>query len=200
MALISVIIPAYNAERTLERTVRSVMESTIPVDVWIVDDGSTDGTAALVDRLAASCNQTFQQSNNPAILHAIHQKNCGAYQARLNALKRIKTPYFGFVDADDTVESDMFEKMLNLAMKENLDVVQVGWKVASCGQSNSQKILIGVMDGRSRCTVRVRLRRRFLMLNRLRSQSSCRRFIGGPGRLFSRAKRSIGGLSSMRLH
>ena len=127
MNKLSVIIPAYNAAKTIERTVRSVMASTIPLDVWVVDDGSTDGTAALADRLAESCNPTIQQSNNPTILHVIHQQNSGAYQARLNALKRITTPYFGFVDADDTVEPDMFEKMVDFAERERLDVVQCGY-------------------------------------------------------------------------
>lgn len=126
MAKISVIIPAYNAEKTIERTVRSVMASTIPLEVWVVDDGSTDGTGALADRLAESYNP---KSNNPTIsnstiLHVLHQPNCGCYQARVNALKQIKTPYFGFVDADDTVEPDMYERMLAFAQKHDLDIVE----------------------------------------------------------------------------
>ena len=148
MSEISVIIPAYNAERTLERTVRSVMASTIPLDIWVVDDGSTDGTGALADRLVAtfnpqSNNPAIKQSNNQAILHVIHQPNSGAYQARLNALKQIKTPYFGFVDADDTVDPQMFEKMLALAERDELDVVQVGWKQAGLLDLRLLDCLIG---------------------------------------------------------
>lgn len=111
---ISVIIPAYNAEKTIARAVQSVLSSTIPVDVWVVNDGSTDGTAQVLKSLSAN-----------SYVHIIHQPNSGAYQARLNALKQVKTPYFGFVDADDTIESNMFERMLTLAKRENLDAVEV---------------------------------------------------------------------------
>ena len=58
-----------------------------------------------------------------ARLHIIHQENCGAYQARLNALKRIDAPYFTFVDADDTVEPDWIEKMVAALERDNLDAV-----------------------------------------------------------------------------
>ena len=129
-SLISVIIPAYNAERTLERTVRSVMASAIPLDVLIVDDGSTDGTRELADRLLqenADSLRGVEDSlpyQNQTCLHVIHQPNSGCYQARVNALKQIKTPYFGFVDADDTVDPDMYERMLAFAQEYDLDIVE----------------------------------------------------------------------------
>lgn len=115
MSEIAVIIPAYNAAATVERTIRSVLASSIPIEVWAVDDGSTDDTGEILDSLAEEFSA----------LTVLHKKNNGAYQARLYALKRISTPYFGFVDADDTVDSTMFERMLTLAKQEHLDVVQV---------------------------------------------------------------------------
>ena len=115
MALISVIIPAYNAERSLERTVRSVLGQTQKdIEVWIVDDGSTDQTGAVADRLA------FEDSR----VRVLHQANSGCYQARVNALKRIGTPWFAFVDADDTIEPDMYERMLAFAQEHDLDIVE----------------------------------------------------------------------------
>lgn len=112
---VAIIIPAYNAEKTVEQTVRSVLGQTIrEIEVWVTDDGSTDGTGEILDRLA--CEN--------ARVRVIHQANSGAYQARLNALKRIKTPYFGFVDADDSINPVMYEKMLAAMEKENLDAVQ----------------------------------------------------------------------------
>lgn len=119
MNKISVIIPAYNALKTVERTVSSVLASTIPLDVWVVDDGSKDGTGELLDNM----NKARELANGSR-LNIIHQPNCGAYQARLNALKRITTPYFGFVDADDTVDPTMFEMMLAAIEQEQLDAVQ----------------------------------------------------------------------------
>ena len=112
MSEIAVVIPAYNAERTIERTVRSVLASTIPVEVWVVDDGSTDGTAQILARFGEA-------------IHVLRQPNRGAYQARLAALTRITTPYFGFVDADDTIEPAMYERALAFMKASGLDVVQV---------------------------------------------------------------------------
>ena len=124
MNKLSVIIPAYNAVGTVERTVQSVLASTLPVDLWVVDDGSTDGTGLSLDELAATAH-----SANGSVLRVIHQQNSGCYQARLTALKQIATPYFGFADADDTVDADMFEKMLALAEAKCLDVVQTGYDI-----------------------------------------------------------------------
>jgi len=120
MAKVSVIIPAYNAAKTIEKTVRSVLASTIPIDVFVINDGSTDGTGACLEKLGGENRWAAVGS----ALHVLHQRNQGAYMARLNALKQIKTPWFGFVDADDAIEPDMFEKMLAVAEKENCDVVQ----------------------------------------------------------------------------
>ena len=119
MTKVSVIIPAYNAAKTVERTIRSVLASTISVEVFVVDDGSTDGTGELLDRM----ERELAPSNGSRLV-VMHQPNCGAYQARLNALKKIETPYFGFVDADDEVDPKMYEKMLAAMERENLDAVQ----------------------------------------------------------------------------
>lgn len=117
MAVISVIIPAYNAEHSLERTVRSVLAQTFrDLEVWIVDDGSTDGTPALADRLAAEDQR----------VKVIHQANQRAYAARINALNRSVSRYVAFVDADDALEPTMYEKMIGLAEAHDLDVVQCG--------------------------------------------------------------------------
>ena len=118
MAKVSIIIPAYNAERGIERSVRSALAQTVrEIEVWIVDDGSTDRTGEIADRLAAEDSR----------VRVIHQANCGCYQARLAALKAISTPWFGFLDADDTVEPTMFEKMLDFAERERLDVVRCSY-------------------------------------------------------------------------
>lgn len=131
-AKIAIIIPAYNAERTVERTVRNVLGQTLrDIEVWVTDDGSHDRTGEILDHLAREDNR----------LHIIHQKNAGAYAARLNALRRIQTPYFGFVDADDTVESDMYEKMLTAMIREDLDVVQC--RLAGQGMDGALRVLTG---------------------------------------------------------
>lgn len=114
-AKISVIIPAYNAERTLAVTVQSVLDQTLKdVEIWIVDDGSKDNTGRLADEIAARDDR----------IRVIHQENQGAYMARVNALERINSEYFAFVDADDTVEPTMYARMYDFARQNDLDVVQ----------------------------------------------------------------------------
>lgn len=140
-SIVAVIIPAYNAERTVERTVRNVLGQTLrDIEVWVADDGSTDGTGAILDRLV----------NDDSRVHVIHQQNCGAYQARLNALKRIKTPYFGFVDADDMIEPEMYEKMLAVMERENLDAVQCGYDIGGRAEhmSNVERGGFAVLSGK----------------------------------------------------
>ena len=120
MTGVSIIIPAYNAESGLEKSVCSVLAQTYrDIEVWIVNDGSCDRTGEVANRLARQDSR----------VHVIHQQNGGCYQARLNALKKIKTPYFGFVDADDLIEPSMYEKMLSLMEANNFDVVQCGYDV-----------------------------------------------------------------------
>ena len=134
VSTIAIIIPAYNAEKTVEKTVRNVLGQTMrDIEVWVTDDGSTDRTGLILDML----------SKEDSRVHIIHQPNCGAYQARLNALKRIDTPYFGFVDADDMIEPEMYEKMLAVMEQENLDVVQCGYRtsegVGECGSGGVEE-------------------------------------------------------------
>lgn len=90
--LFSVIVPVYNAASTLERCAASVLEQLPPgSELILVDDGSTDGSAAVCARLAQS----------DARVRALHQKNGGASAARSAGLAAAKGRYIQFVDADD---------------------------------------------------------------------------------------------------
>jgi glycosyltransferase involved in cell wall biosynthesis len=96
---ISVIIPAYNAERFLEATVRSVLsQQSADWDLTIVDDGSRDQTGAVADRFAAQ----------DARVRAIHQENRGLAGARNAgfAASDPKSDLVLFLDADDVLEPD----------------------------------------------------------------------------------------------
>lgn len=104
-AEVTVIIPAYNAAGTIGRAIASLKAQTIPIEVVVVDDGSRE----------------------PLMLEGvpvIRQENAGGYAARRRGLQEVKTPYFGFMDADDWAEPTMYEKMLAAAKAHDLDVVQ----------------------------------------------------------------------------
>ncbi len=93
MPTVSVIIPAYNAERFLAATVASVLAQTFDdFELIIVNDGSSDGTGALADALAAA---------HPEKIRCLHQENRGVGVARNVGAQAASGMFLGFLDADD---------------------------------------------------------------------------------------------------
>ena len=111
---ISIITPVYNAEKYIERCVNSVLNQTYEnIEFIIVNDGSTDNTAKILNRL----------KKNDSRIMVIHKKNEGVSKARNTALKKATGKYVLFVDADDWLESTMCEDLISHAEKNNSDVV-----------------------------------------------------------------------------
>ncbi len=93
---ISVIIPAYNAEKYIRAAVQSVLEQTHPVhEIIIVDDGSTDGTRHAVEELQK------QRGADAPVIRYILQQNQGPAAARNTGIKNAAGDYIAFLDADD---------------------------------------------------------------------------------------------------
>jgi glycosyltransferase involved in cell wall biosynthesis len=110
--LVSVIITAFNAEKTLERSLRSVMmQSYKDLEIIVVDDGSTDGTAGIVERLARE---------DPRIVLIAGGPNIGAYPARNLAICRSRGRYITFQDADDIALKDRIRHQLIYHSLENI--------------------------------------------------------------------------------
>lgn len=105
---ISVIVPVYNSINCLERCVRSICAQTYSeIEILLIDDGSTDGTDKLCERLAAE----------DVRIRTYHKKNGGASSARNVGLKIADGEYVGFVDSDDYIEPYVYEEMMR-AMEE----------------------------------------------------------------------------------
>lgn len=97
---ISVIVPVYNVERYLEQCVRSILGQSYPVlEVLLVDDGSTDGSGELCDRLSSKNNR----------VRTVHKENAGLGFARNTGLDNLRpeTTHVMFVDSDDWLEPGM---------------------------------------------------------------------------------------------
>ena len=113
---ISIIIPAYNCQDCLERSVRSVCAQThSDLELIIVDDGSADSTGEIADALALT---------DPRI-RVLHQSNGGTSRARNAGIRTAKGEYIGFVDADDDIEPDMYERLLGFILEKGLKCAQI---------------------------------------------------------------------------
>ena len=96
--MISVIVPAYNVESTIIRTLDSILAQTyLSIEVIVVDDGSTDKTGKIIDAYSSQHEQVV----------VIHTQNQGVTVARLTGVARASGEWIGFVDGDDEIESDM---------------------------------------------------------------------------------------------
>ena len=102
---LSIIIPAYNVEQTLERCVESVLRQKFrDYQLILVDDGSTDGSGRICDELAKRDHR----------IQTIHQPNKGLSAARNAGIKRAKGEYITFIDSDDYIASDTLKTLIDL--------------------------------------------------------------------------------------
>jgi hypothetical protein len=98
--LVSVVIPVHDRPVVLVEAVHSALEQTYrPIEIVIVDDGSTDRTGAVADRLAAT---------HPGVIHVIHQANGGPGVARQRGLEASRGEYIQFLDSDDLLLPEKF--------------------------------------------------------------------------------------------
>lgn len=115
--LISVVIPVYNIEDYLERCVTSVCDQTYRnLEIVLVDDGSTDSSGALCDRLA----------QKDARIKVFHKQNGGSSSARNLGISKATGEFVGFVDSDDYISENMYEILYRATQKYQTDIAQVG--------------------------------------------------------------------------
>ncbi len=114
MPAISIVVPVYKVEQYLERCVESLRSQTIQdIEIILVDDGSPDRCPEMCDALALE----------DARIRVVHKENGGLSSARNAGLRIASGTYVGFVDSDDTVSPNMYEKMLRIIETEHVDFV-----------------------------------------------------------------------------
>lgn len=112
--LVSIIIPVYNVENYLPACLDSVINQTYHnIEILLVDDGSTDGSGIICDKYAAKDNR----------IRVLHQNNSGVAIARINAFNISTGSLIMFVDADDYIDVYTVEKMINVLLLYNVDMV-----------------------------------------------------------------------------
>ena len=114
---VSVVVPVYNVEAYLHRCVDSILDQSIRnLEIILVDDGSTDRSGQICDE--------YERMDERIMVY--HKPNGGLTSAWKAGVERASGEYVGFVDSDDWIDSDMYERMLELALRENADVTVCG--------------------------------------------------------------------------
>ena len=143
---ISIIVPAYNLEDYIEKSLMSIMNQTYRnLEIIVVNDGSRDNTGKIIDELATKDSRIIP----------IHQENKGVFFTRLVGIKNATGEWIGFVDGDDLIESNMYEILARNAMGNNVEISHCGYKMIypdrieyyhNTGQKKLQNNFEGIKD------------------------------------------------------
>ncbi len=120
--IISIIVPCYNVEKYIDRCFDGIISQTLGIDrmeIIVVDDSSTDGT---LDKL-----KIYEEKYQDSVVLIPLKKNVGQGSARNIALQYATAPYIGFVDSDDTIDSNMFKTMVSVIEENGCDFVECDW-------------------------------------------------------------------------
>ena len=118
MKLISVVVPAYNCEKTIERCLYSILNQTYTyLQVIVVNDGSTDNTEAVVKRIQKEDNR----------IEIVSIPNGGVSHARNTGIENAKGDYITFLDSDDFIDSQMYENLVLLTREYQVQIVHCSY-------------------------------------------------------------------------
>ncbi len=114
MPVLSIVVPVYNVEKYLHRCVDSILKQTIKdIEIILVDDGSPDDSPRICDEYSLTDSR----------IRVIHKENGGLSSARNAGLAIAKGRYIGFVDSDDSIATTMYEELVAVIQRENVDFV-----------------------------------------------------------------------------
>lgn len=126
--MISVIIPVYNTRQYLQSCLDSLLAQTYPdLELLFIDDGSTDGSAELLDAFVALDSR----------IRVIHQKNGGVCAARNRGIEEAEGEYLSFIDSDDTLVPDMYEILMNLIQEYDVGIAHCSYNRVTAGSVKS---------------------------------------------------------------
>ena len=114
---ISIIVPVYNVEAYLEKCVESILKQTYTnLEILLVNDGSTDKSGELCDKLALRDHR----------IRVIHKENGGLSDARNRGIDEASSDLIGFIDSDDYIDEDMYETLYRQMVASKADLSMCG--------------------------------------------------------------------------
>ncbi len=141
-ALVSVVVPCFNVEMYIEKCLRSIINQTYQnIEILMVDDGSTDGTVNVINRIISE--------ENGGIVRLISQTNAGASAARNKGIENATGKYLAFVDSDDWVSENYIFNMVHTMEQKNVDlciggiIPFINGSEPICGQSIKEATFSG---------------------------------------------------------
>lgn len=165
-SLISIIVPVYNGEKTIERTLKAIASQTHKnIEIIVINDASTDKTNLILKKHASS---------DKRIQIIDLKENQGVHEARMAGLRKSTGQWIGFVDGDDYIHPAMYKTMLSDALLNNVDIV-----LCSVRRENEQGKLLAYVP---------KFKKNYLIENKLLEQLTQFKFSGNYlcNRLFSR--------------
>ena len=134
MELISIIIPIYNTEKFLDKCIESVVNQTYKkLEIILVDDGSTDNSGNMCDEWA----------ERDARIKVFHKPNGGLMNAWKYGVLHSAGRYIGFIDSDDWVDENMYQRLLDVALENDSHLVVCGLSFNFKGEKTPCKMSIG---------------------------------------------------------
>jgi len=116
---VSIIVPLFNTEQYIERCLNSLIKQTLMnIEIIVINDGSTDASMDIVNRYLLKHSQ----------IHIIDKKCEGAGLARNIGIEIARGDFIGFVDSDDWVQPEMFERLYDSAMETNSDIAVCAYR------------------------------------------------------------------------
>lgn len=137
--LVSVIVPVHNTADYLPKCVESIQKQSLKaIEIILVENNSTDNSAALCDRYAASDER----------IKVLHLEEANASKARNSGLAVASAACIGFVDSDDYIEPTMYEELWNAMRQYGVDIAYANFQTEYldgkivCGEQNTGKVLV----------------------------------------------------------
>lgn len=134
MALISIVVPVYNTAPYLEKSLASICNQSIgDIDIICVNDGSTDNSAEIL--------KAFEKKDKR--IKVITQNNKGLGAARNAGIKKAKGKYIGFIDSDDTIDADFYQKLFNAAEDSGSDIAYAPFRYVFPNKTFIEEVRLG---------------------------------------------------------
>ena len=130
---VSVVVPVYNTGKTAKVLIRKLLDSYDRIELIIVDDGSTDGSAELLDSI------------NNVKVRVFHKENAGPSSARNFGLKKAKGKYLMFIDSDDDIKKHFIREMV-LMMDESTAMVVSGVEYNKLSSNEKSDVYLDPFD------------------------------------------------------